>query len=163
MFRNFWNALLGRETVKPEIIRFNKDHTLSERAINVLRSAGVEEGPHWNEMVDGARIALSAYAKLDNVILSPLNVPKVPNIPIAKSEPKVTKASKTDKKLATEKKPKDVVSTNLVESKKETEKTVKSPKIAKISKPKTSKAIRKSKKTISETEVVSKEKEISKI
>lgn len=146
MFRKFWNAFLGREPVKPEIIRFSKEHTLTDRAVNVLRSAGVEEGLDWDDMVDRARIALAAYAKLDNVILPPLNVPKNPVVPEVKSETKVAKAPKTTKKPAAEKKPKTVAATKPAESKKETEKTAKPPVALKVVKPKTSKVTRKSKK-----------------
>lgn len=101
MFKNFWNSFLGREPIKPQIIRFNKEHSVRERAINILRSAGVEEGFNWEEVVDRASMAIAAYAKLDEVILPPLNVQTPQKTTVTK--PTVQEKPAAEKKTAEKK------------------------------------------------------------
>lgn len=75
--------------------RFNKNQNIIERAINILRAAGIEEDGEFAARVDNVATALNAYAKIDGT-----NKVKTAAKPATSKKPGVEKASakKTDKK-----------------------------------------------------------------
>lgn len=100
---NIFTDILNK-ILKPSITaastpaRFNKTQTTVERAVNILRAAGVTEDSEFANRVDKVVAALNAYAKIDGA-----NKTKKEAKPAAEKKPRAEKspAKKTVKKEET--------------------------------------------------------------